>query len=188
MISLHMISVHRISMHTTSEHTISVHISVHAISVRWISVHIFSVSKHVIVSWNVKWWELKQRRYNCEFWFVFRANKYGKFRVFETTWRKYSLQEKGKGKLGPYAMKRVAAGGLPTPWLFDDRADYCLKYSFPPEGIITYWFFNQKLNSQWELQMTHWENKSDFRISISWLFSAGKIFSFSDLKTYGIWE
>ena len=38
-----------------------------------------------------------------------------------------------KGKLGAYAMKRVAAGAhLPTPWLFeptkrpDDRADYCL--------------------------------------------------------------
>ena len=38
-----------------------------------------------------------------------------------------------KGKLGAYAMKRVAAGAhLPTPWLFqpakrpDDTADYCL--------------------------------------------------------------
>ena len=40
---------------------------------------------------------------------------------------------KGKGKLGAYNMKRVAAGvHLPTHWLFepaerpDDRADYCL--------------------------------------------------------------
>ena len=42
-----------------------------------------------------------------------------------------------KGKLGTYAMKRVAAGAhLPKPWLFepakrpDDRADYCLGCSF----------------------------------------------------------
>ena len=41
--------------------------------------------------------------------------------------------ERNKGKLGAYAMKRVAAGAhLPNPWLFepakrpDDRADYCL--------------------------------------------------------------
>ena len=41
---------------------------------------------------------------------------------------------KGKGKLGAYAMKRLAAGAhLPTPWHFepakrpDDRADYCLE-------------------------------------------------------------
>ena len=40
----------------------------------------------------------------------------------------------GKGKLGAYAMERVAAGAhLPTPWLFepakrpDDRADYWLE-------------------------------------------------------------
>ena len=43
----------------------------------------------------------------------------------------------GKGKLGTYAMKRVAAGAyIPTPWLFepakrpDDRADYCLDRRF----------------------------------------------------------
>ena len=43
-------------------------------------------------------------------------------------------------KLGAYAMKRVAAGAhLPTPWFFepakrpDDRADYCLGYSFLPQ-------------------------------------------------------
>ena len=42
-----------------------------------------------------------------------------------------------EGKLGTYAMERVAAGSqLPTPWLFkpakrsDDRADYCLDCSF----------------------------------------------------------
>ena len=41
--------------------------------------------------------------------------------------------EKSKGKLGAYAMKRVAAGAhLPISWLFepakrpDNRADYCL--------------------------------------------------------------
>ena len=41
-----------------------------------------------------------------------------------------------EGKLGAYAMKRVAAGThLPTPWLFepakrpDDRADYYLEIS-----------------------------------------------------------
>ena len=45
----------------------------------------------------------------------------------------------GKGKMGAYAMKRVAAGAhLPTPWLFvaakrpDDKADCCLDYSFLP--------------------------------------------------------
>ena len=45
--------------------------------------------------------------------------------------------ERKKGKLGAYAMKRVAAGAdLPTSWLFepakrpDDRADYCLDCSF----------------------------------------------------------
>ena len=45
--------------------------------------------------------------------------------------------ERKKGKLGAYAIKRVAAGAhLPTPWLCeptkrpDDRADYCLDCSF----------------------------------------------------------
>ena len=49
------------------------------------------------------------------------------------------IEKEGKGKLGTYAMKRVAAGAhLPTPWLFepakrpDDRADYCLDCSFLP--------------------------------------------------------
>ena len=44
-----------------------------------------------------------------------------------------------EGKLGVYAMKRVAAGArLPTTWLFeptkclDDRADYCLDCSLFP--------------------------------------------------------
>ena len=33
-------------------------------------------------------------------------------------------KEKGKGKLGAYAMKRVAAGAhLPTPWLFEKGPD-----------------------------------------------------------------
>ena len=51
----------------------------------------------------------------------------------------FGLRTKGKGKLGTYAMKRVAAGAhLPTPWLFepakrpDDRADYYLGCSFLP--------------------------------------------------------
>ena len=42
-----------------------------------------------------------------------------------------------EGKLGTYAMKRVAAGAhFPTPWLFEpaklsyNRADYCLSCSF----------------------------------------------------------
>ena len=50
---------------------------------------------------------------------------------------KVRIIEKEKGKLGAYAMKRVAAGAhLSTPWLFelaklsDDRADYCLDCSF----------------------------------------------------------
>ena len=41
--------------------------------------------------------------------------------------------KKGRGKLGTYAMERVAAGAhRPTPWLFepakcpDDRGDYCM--------------------------------------------------------------
>ena len=45
----------------------------------------------------------------------------------------YAKRRKGKGNLGAYAMKRVAAGAhLPTLWLFepakrqDNRADYCL--------------------------------------------------------------
>ena len=45
------------------------------------------------------------------------------------------------GKLGAYAMKRVAAGAhLRTPWLFepaerpDDRTDYCLDCSFLPSA------------------------------------------------------
>ena len=45
-----------------------------------------------------------------------------------------------KGKLGAYAMKRVAAGAhLLTPWIFkparrpDDKADYCLDCSFLPQ-------------------------------------------------------
>ena len=44
--------------------------------------------------------------------------------------------KKEKGKLGPYAMKRVAGGAhLPTPWLFEhakrpDDRDYCLDCSF----------------------------------------------------------
>ena len=49
------------------------------------------------------------------------------------------INEKRKGKLGAYAMRRVAAGAdLPTPWLFElakrpgDRANYCLYYSFLP--------------------------------------------------------
>ena len=44
-----------------------------------------------------------------------------------------------KGKLGAYAMKRVAAGAhLPTPWVLepakrpDDRADYCVDCSVLP--------------------------------------------------------
>ena len=47
--------------------------------------------------------------------------------------------KEGKGKLGAYAMERVAAGAhLPDSWLFepakrpDDRADYCLGCSFLP--------------------------------------------------------
>ena len=50
------------------------------------------------------------------------------------------LKEGKKGKLGAYAIKRVAAGAhLPTPWLFepakrpDDTADYCLDCSFLPQ-------------------------------------------------------
>ena len=55
-------------------------------------------------------------------------------------WRKCggmyeSSPRKKEGKLGAYAIKRVAAGAhLPTPWLFepakrpDDRANYCLDW------------------------------------------------------------
>ena len=46
-----------------------------------------------------------------------------------------------KGKLGAYAMKRVAAGAdLPIPWFCepakrrDDRADYCPGCSFLPRS------------------------------------------------------
>ena len=49
-------------------------------------------------------------------------------------------EEKSKGKLGAYAMTRVAAGvHLPTLWLFEpakypvDRTDYCLGL---PMGIL----------------------------------------------------
>ena len=51
--------------------------------------------------------------------------------------RASSIDKNRKGKLGTYAMKRVAAGAhLPTAWLFepakrpDARADYCLDCSF----------------------------------------------------------
>ena len=47
------------------------------------------------------------------------------------------------GKLGAYAIKRVAAGAyLPTPWLFepakcpDDKADYCLGHMEAPLQIL----------------------------------------------------
>ena len=47
----------------------------------------------------------------------------------------YVWTVKNEGKLGAYALKRVAAGAhLPTPRLFepakrpDDRADYCLQW------------------------------------------------------------
>ena len=46
------------------------------------------------------------------------------------------MKESKEGKLGAYAMKRVAAGAhVPAPWLFepakrpDDGADYCLGYN-----------------------------------------------------------
>ena len=50
------------------------------------------------------------------------------------------IPQKGKGKMGAYAIKRVAAGAyLPTSWLFepakrpDDRADYCGDCRFLPQ-------------------------------------------------------
>ena len=54
-------------------------------------------------------------------------------------YRPFGFRVQKKGKLGSYAIKRVAAGAhIPTPWLFepakrpDDAADYCLDYSSLP--------------------------------------------------------
>ena len=61
------------------------------------------------------------------------------FRLFALKKVSYIEAKRKKGKLGTYAMKRVAAGAhLPTPWLFEpakrpnDRADYCLDCSLLP--------------------------------------------------------